>query len=251
MKSACWFLALSLCLLPLVAAASPQGDLDAAAKKGKMAYMLISEPGTAGEAQAKEMIEGAMKQVRGSIFVELNRADAANADIVARLRVGTAPLPLILLFTPNGAMTGTLASAATVETVVKLAPSPKKAEVLAALQSGKAIFITAARKGMDSRIKAQESCASACGRVGAGSFSILIDMDDPAETQFLADLKVSPVATEPVTLVMNVQGQVTGQFVGVAPVDGLVAAANKKSAGCGPGQCGPGSGKTCGPAASK
>lgn len=252
MKAACWLLVLSFCLLPLAAAASPQGDLDAAAKKGRSAYLLISEPGTAGVDQAKEMVQSAMKQVEGSVLVEMDRANAGNADLVARFRVAGAPLPLILLVAPNGVVAGGLmASQASVETLVKLAPSPKKTEVLTAVQSGKAVFITAARKGMGAQVKAQESCARACGQVGAASFAVLVDMDDPAEAQFLADLKVSPIATDPVTIVVNSLGQITGTFVGPAATSDLVAAANKKGGGCAPGACGPGSGKTCGPAAGK
>ena len=252
MKAACWFLALGFCLLPQVAAASPQGDLDAAARKGKSAFLLISEPGTAGVDQAKEMVQSAMKQVNGSVVVEMNRADAGNADLVARFRVAGAPLPLILLVAPNGAVAGGMvAGQASVEKLVKLAPSPKKTEVLQAVQSGKAVFITAARKGMGTQAKAQESCARACGQVGAASVAILVNMDDPAEAQFLADLKVSPLATEPVTVVVNGMGQITGTFVGAAVVGDLVAAANKKGGGCAPGACGPGSGKTCGPTGAK
>jgi hypothetical protein len=252
MKAACWFLALSLCLPPLAVAASPQGDLDAAARKGKLAFLLVSEPGTAGVAQTKEVIQSAMKQVSGSVLIEMNRADAGNADLVARFRVAGAPLPVILLIAPNGVIAGgMLASQVSVERLVKLAPSPKKTEVLSALQSGKAVFITAARQGMGAQMKAQESCARACGQVGAASVSILVNMDDPAEAQFLADLKVSPLATEPVTVVVNAMGQVTGTFAGAAAVGDLVAAANKKGGGCAPGACGPGSGKVCGPTGGK
>lgn len=252
MKAACWFLALSLCLLPLVAAASPQDDLDAAAKKGRSAFVLISEPGAAGVESAKEMTQTAMKQVNGSVFVEMNRADTANADLVARFRVAGAPLPLILVVAPNGVVAGGLMAAqASVERLVKLAPSPKKTEVLSALQAGKAVFITAARKGMAAQLMAQESCARACGQVGAASVAILVNMDDPAEAPFLVDLKVSSLATEPVTVVVNAMGQVTGTFVGTAAVGDLVVAANKKGGGCAPGACGPGSGKTCGPAGGK
>ena len=248
MKAACRLLTLCLCLLPLAASASPQGDLDAAARKGKLAFLLISEPGIAAVEAAKEMVQSAIKQVNGSVLVEMNRADAGNADLVARCRVAGAPLPLILLVAPNGAIAGGLvASQASVEKLVKLAPSPKKTEVLSAVQSGKAVLITAARKGMGNQVKAQESCARACGQLGAASVSILVNMEDPAEAQFLADLKVSPIATEPVTVVVNALGQITGTFVGAAAVGDLVAAANKKGGGCAPGACGPGSGKTCGP----
>jgi hypothetical protein len=104
---------------------------------------------------------------------------------------------------------------------------------------------------MGAQVKAQESCARACGQVGAASVAILVNMDDPAEAQFLADLKISPIATEPVTVVVNGMGQVTGTFVGPAAIGDLVAAAKKKGGGCAPGACGPGSGKTCGPTGAK
>lgn len=214
--------------------------------------MLISEPGTAGVDQAKEMVQAAVKQVSGSVLVEMNRADANNSDLVARFRVAGAPLPLVLVIAPNGVVAGGMVAAqASAEKLVKLVPSPKKVEVLQAVQSGKAVFITAARRGMGAQLKAQESCARACAQVGAASVSILVNMDDPAEAQFLADLKVSPIATEPVTVVVNPMGQVTGSFVGAVPVGDLVAAANKKAGGCAPGACGPGSGKTCGPTGGK
>ena len=248
MKAACRFLALCLSFLPLAAAASPKSDLDAATRKGKLAFVLISEPGTAGVDQAREMIRSAMKQVDGSVLVEWNRADTSDAGLAARFRVAGAPLPLILLIARNGATAGGLmASQASVEKLVKLVPSPKKTEVLAAVQAGKAVFITAARKGMGAQAEAQKSCARACGQIGAGSFAILVDIDDPAEAQFLAGLKVSPAAMEPVTVVLNRQFLAMGTFVGVAAVDDLVQAANKMAPSC----CAPGSGKTCGPAGAK
>ncbi len=43
-------------------------------------------------------------------------------------------------------------------------------------------------------------------------------MDDPAEAAFLTQMKVNLASTEPVTLVVNAQGQVTGTYTGAADV---------------------------------
>ena len=78
--------------------------------------------------------------------------------------------------------------------------------------------------------------------------AIDISMDDPAEADFLKQLKVNLQATEPVTVVLNAQGQLTGTFNGPVDVTNLVQAASKKvSSGC----CPPSSGKTCAPTPKK
>ncbi len=66
------------------------------------------------------------------------------------------------------------------------------------------------------------------------SAAVQIDMDDPAETAFLTQMKVNLDSAEPVTLVINAQGQVTGTYTGAADVANLVQAATKKAGGCCP-----------------
>ena len=53
-------------------------------------------------------------------------------------------------------------------------------------------------------------------------------------------------ATEPITLVINAQGQITGTYTGTADVASLAQAATKKAGGCCPSTVQGGS-KSCGP----
>jgi hypothetical protein len=176
-----------------------------------------------------------MKQVKKSTLIELDRSSPANADLAAKFRLAGAPVPLILVAARNGVLAGGVPAAqATPDQLVGLVPSPKKAEILQVLQSGKAVFITVSRKGMASQPGATSACAMACGQMQNQSGTVQIDMDDPAESTFLDQMKVNRSSTEPVTLVINAQGQVTGTYTGAADVANLVQAATKKVGGCCP-----------------
>lgn len=221
-------------LVPLVAASASK-DLDSAAKHEKIAFILVTDQGATGVDQAKETVKQAMKQVKKVELVELDRSDPANADLVAKYRLAGAPVPLILVAARNGVLAGGLpASQATAEKLVAMVPSPKKAEILKLLESGKAVLITASRKGMANQPGATSACAAACGQLQEKCALVEIDIDDPAEADFLTQMKISLVASEPVTLVINAQGQITGTYVGAVDVPALVQAATKRAGGCCP-----------------
>jgi short-subunit dehydrogenase len=98
---------------------------------------------------------------------------------------------------------------------------------------------------MSSRGEIQACCSQAKDKLAGKAECINIDLSDPKEAEFIKELKIDPNTSEPVTLVINPQGQVTGKYDGEVQVANLVAAATKvvKSGGC----CPSGSGKTCGP----
>lgn len=226
---------LLLCGLASMAGASVTQDLVKAAEKEKIAFVLVSEPAATNVAEARDMIRAAMKQVKESTMLELDRTDPANADLVAQFRLTGAPIPLILVFARNGTIAGgMIAASGTVERLVAMVPSPKKAEIMQNLQGGKAVFVCASRKGMANEADATTACATACGQLPGKCVTVRIDMDDPAETSFLNSLKVDPAATAPVILVVNAQGQITGTYSGAADVAALVQAATKKASGCCP-----------------
>jgi len=243
------FILLMLCTLGPIASASTQRDVESAAKLQKIAFILVYDQSATGMAQARDVIRQTMKQVSGSVLLELDRSAPANAEYVAKLRLAGAPVPLILVAARNGVLAGGLPAAqATPAILLGLVPTPKQAEILQALQSGKPVFITVSRKGMTKETKAVAACVAACSQMGNKSALVRIDMADPQEATFLSQLKVNSAATEPVTLVVNAQGQVTGSYTEVQEVAGLVQAATRVVSGCGPGACGPGAASSCAPA---
>jgi hypothetical protein len=233
-------------LLGSTAAAATQDELKDAAKKGQIVFVLVTQPGATGVDKAKKVIRDAMGHVENSVLIELNRADTGNAELVARYRVSGAPLPLILVVARNGALAGGgRAGKVTSEQLQKMVPTPKKAEILQALEEGKAVFAVFSRAEMGSSAKAVGACATACGQLKKGAVTIQIDMDDDKELPLLTQLKVDPASKEPVTLVFNKSGLLTGSYMGAVQVADLVQATTKKPSGC----CPPGinSSKSCAP----
>jgi hypothetical protein len=228
--------------------ASPEKDLASAVQRGQIAFILVMEPGAPGLDQAKALIREAMNRVENAALVELDRSSPANASLIAKYRLAGAPVPLILVAARNGALAGGIPAAeATPEKLLAVVPSPKKAEVIQLLQAGKAVFISVSRKTMPARAGATSACAAACAQMKDQGATVGIDLDDPREAEFLAQLRVDRAATEPVTLVVNPQGQIAGTYTGATDVASLVQAAARKAGGCAPGACGPGSASSCAP----
>jgi hypothetical protein len=235
--------------IPIVALASTEDQLQTAASSGKAAFVLVTGPGAIGVDEARQTIEGAMNKSPGSVMIESDRADASNATFVEKYGLAAAPIPLILVFASNGVIAGgNVAANLTVQQLVTLIPSPKKSEVLYAIQSGQAVYVAAARPGMTKQADVSKNCAMACAQMMGKSVTIDVNMDDPAETVFLSQLGVNMQSAEPVTVVVNAKGQVTATYTGVVEAGSLTASATKvASSGC----CPSGSGKSCPPPAKK
>lgn len=237
-----------LCV-PAIAFSTTTEQIQTAVSNGNVSFVLVTEPGAIGTDEAKQKIQEAMTKIPGSVMIEANRADAANTEFVQKYKLASVPVPLILVFAFNGTMAGgNIASKLTTQQLVAMVPSPKKAEVLKAIQSGQATYVTASRSGMASKSEVAKGCAAACSQMQGKCVAIEVDMDDPAEKSLLAQLKVNMQSTEPVTVVINAKGQVTGSYTGMVEVENLITSATKVVAsGC----CPPNSGKTCAPAPKK
>jgi hypothetical protein len=229
-----------------ISAITPADALQKAAANGAPALLLVTDSSALNVDQALSMVNETAKQIKGCVTVEMDRSDKANAELVTKYGLAGAPVPLILVFASNGAIAGGLPAAqATPEKLANLLPSPKEAEVFKELQSGNAVMIVASTKAMREQAKAMANCAGACSQLKGKATTVRIDLSDPAEQRFLQLLRVNTAAESPVTLVINPQGQITGNFMGPVEVAALVQAATRKvSGGC----CSGGSGASCGTA---
>jgi hypothetical protein len=232
-------------IVPMILWANPADDLKSAAEAGDVAFVLVTDPNAIDVDQARGIIGAAMGQVRKSVMVELDRSDPNNSDLVMKYRLAAAPVPLVLVFASNGVLAGgKVAAQITPDQLVSMVPTPKKTQVIQAIQSGKSVFLTATRKSMVSGSKVMGACAAACQQMKGGSVSIQVDMDDNNEVRFMNELKINRQSTKPVTVVINAKGQVTGTLEEALNAGNLVQAATQvASSGC----CPAGSGKTCGP----
>ena len=222
-------------------------DLAEITSSGNTAFVVVTDS-TAGQIeQAKALVRDARRQVPQSVMVILDRSAAENADFVAQYRLQTAPVPLILVAVKGGVIVASVAAEkASTDMLVKTIPSPKKLEVIKALQERKSIFILAHKEGMRSTDEISDRCTKACQQMGNKSVLVKVDMDDKAEAEFLSLLKINRAAAEPVTVVANAQGQITSTYNGLVNVEELMQATTRSAGGCCPRSV-TGGGKKCGP----
>lgn len=212
---------------------------------GKYAYVLFYETGNADcEIMTTNLDAFAQKTKKDIEIIKIDRKDPMNRDIVRSMRTQSASVPLTLLTAPSGLIVSALTKVATVEEIEQAFPSPKKEEALKYIQQKKGVILCFCDGDMPSCKEIRGCCSQAESKLAGKAEYISVDMNDPEEAGFIKDLKINPLAAEPITYVLNPQGQVTGKYEGGVQVDDLVAAATRVTrSGC----CPPGSGKTCGP----
>jgi len=229
-----------------VASKSPtsvQTELDKAKKAGKAVFVVVTEAGHANTSKATAIAKAANGICKNAVIVHMNREDAANAPLVSQWRLAGAPIPLILVLSSKGQLTGGyLLEEATSEKVAELVPSPKLNQVYESVGSGKPVFLVISKKTYTDRAKILERCKSATTQLQNKATVIEVDLADTKEAGFIKQLNVKSTNASTV-MVLNASGQTTGVFEGVVETTQLVLAANKVVRGCGsscvPGACGP------------
>lgn len=237
MKTRYFFLFLFLAAFCSQAFATVKSDLEAAYKNGNAVFLIVTDPNVTGTDKALEIANKAKAGVTNSTVLQMNRSDAANADLVTQFRLAGAPLPLILVIASNGIVSGGFTlNQVTPDLLVKAVPSPKKSEVLKTLSLGKSVFLVVTSKSMSAKNNVMNTCQQACIEMENNAKMVEVSLDDTREREFLSELRVQTDAKEPVTYVINSKGQITGSFDDNVNATTLVASAKKVAAtGCCPG----------------
>jgi hypothetical protein len=217
-------------------AKTTQEAIESANKSGLSVFLVVTESGNSGTQNAMNIANQAHEKYAKSDVVQMDRADAANKDLVTKYGVAGAPMPLILVIARNGIVTGGLTAAqASADQLVKLIPSPAKEDVLKSLSEGKSVFLVVSSKSMKEKDEVMNTCAQACIEMQNNAKLIGLDLEDQKEKDFIAELKIDPTIKSPQTFVINAKGQITGTFNNDVSSTELVANAKKLPAtsGCG------------------
>ncbi|MEX2428893.1 MAG: hypothetical protein WD577_11665 [Bacteroidales bacterium] len=222
--------------------ASPvKKELEKAQATKKAAFLVVTENGNTETEKAVSLAKEAKNIYKNAVVLEMNRDDAVNAELVDEWRLSGAPVPLILVFSPNGTLTGgRILNQATAENVAELVPSPMLEKVYAAIENNKNAIVVFSKKSFTDRSEVIKNTKEAVAKLNNDAVFIEVDLDDNRESGFMKQVRIDKaLATESITLVINKQGQVAGTSVGIPDSDKLVTAANTPvRSGCGPG-CGP------------
>ena len=124
-----------------------QTDLEKAKKEGKAVFVVVTGTGVTETDKATTVAKGANALYKNATVVQMDRDDASNSQLVAEWRLAGAPLPLVLVVSPKGQLSGGMILAqATAENIAALVPSPKLEEVYASIASNKPALVVFTKK---------------------------------------------------------------------------------------------------------
>lgn len=201
-------------------------------------------------AKVRSLVESARKQIsRKSVCIEINVADLTEQDIVSKYGMNRAPMPLVLVLAPNGAIMGGFPAARlTSETVLVNAVGCKASEqTLKALQQKNMVLLCVQGKSTADNAAAMRGVEEFAKdeKYGPATAVVTADPADPAVAKFISQIGLDPTAAIATTALLAPPGSVAGAFQGALTKDKLVTAVQAAAApkGC----CPPGSGQSCGP----
>jgi hypothetical protein len=195
---------------------------------------------------ARKTVESAMAKMPDTAqWVAVDRGAPAEKGLVDIYRLGAAPMPLVLVVAPNGAITGGIVGPQVNEEALQNAlASPCMQKCLKALQEGKLVFLCAQNKTTTANEAAMKGVNDFKADVRFAKFTEIVQVDpaDAAEGKFLAQLKIEPKADEAVTAFLAPPGAIVATYTGATDKNTLVTAiTTAASGGCGPSGCGPAS----------
>lgn len=217
-----------------------QTDLEKAKKDGKAVFVVVTGTGVTDTDKATTVAKGANAIYKNAAVLQLDRDDAANSQLVAEWRLSGAPLPLILVISSKGLLSGGLIlSQATAESLAALIPTQRLEDVYAAIKSNKSALVVFSNKTLSDRTDVLKECKNAVIILKNNAVIIEVDMNDPNEANFVNQLQIDKESKVSTTLVINTKGQVAGTSTSVPDATKLASAATAPvQSGCGPG-CGP------------
>lgn len=232
--------------------AAPGAGLDAlkeAASTNKYLFAFFWKTDDESTKAKRKVFDAVAAQVtERADAVVVNVSAKAEEGIVEKFGLDRAPMPLVLVIAPNGAVTGGFPGDFSEQDLQDAFASPCLEKVVKALQDRKLTFLcvqNAKTAGNDDSLQGvRDFCADE--RFQSATEIVMLDPAAKAEAKFLSDLKISPDTASAVTVFLAPPGSPIAMFEGATTKEALIETLQRAGSACGPGgSCGPGG---CGPA---
>lgn len=222
-------LGLALLAAPADGSAAALEDITAANKAGKTVFLVVTDAAGKNLDAARHVANQASQKTPDSVVLELNRSDPAQAPAVQGYRVAGAPVPLVMVIAPNGVAAGaSLVKKGALERLLKLVPTPAKAEYLKVLSQKQTAIIIFSHAKMPKQSPLFREVSTVVTQANGKVNTVLVDTTARAEQKFLAEWKIDPKATEPTVVVMSPKGQTLGRLTGAPSAKVLLETTTKK-----------------------
>ncbi len=209
--------------------ASPARDvqqvLTSAAADGRFTFILFyRDNGPATQAMLATLQQALTDRDDEATLTYVDVNKRGQKPVIDRFGVGRAPMPLTVAVAPNGAVTGVFARSLTEARVADAFATPNMARCMKSMQEGRLVFVCI---GLDdgadvpAGVRDFRTDPEFDGRSDVVAFSAY----DPAEKDFLDQLKVDPAALRsPVTAFLAPPAVLVGKFGPAATKNEMAAA---------------------------
>ena len=219
-----------------------------AAAVGKHLFIFFYEKDDAATRSARKTFKSALGKIGDTaIWMAIDRNNSAEKEIVREYGIGRAPMPLVLVLAPNGAITGGFPAKNLSEDKLRDSIASRGFQAcLKALQERKLVFVCAQNSSTKSNDAAMQGVNDFKSDLRFANFTEIVKVDpsDAAEAKFLAQLKIDPKTQEASTAFLAPPGVVLNTTSGSTSKDTLIGLLMAASSGCGAGGCAP---SGCGP----
>ena len=221
--------------------------IDRAAKAKKHLFVFFYKAEDKQTRAMRKVFDSAVQRMADkAMAVTVRLDDPREKKIVEKFRADRAPMPLVLVLAPNGAIAGGFPREFTERQLVEAFASPCLQKCLKALQQRKLVLLCIHGKASKGNAEAMQGVRDfkADQRFAKATEIVMVNPAESTEARFLKTLRVDPETDQAVTVLLAPPGSVVGTFKGAVDKPALVAALEKALSACGAGGCGP---KGCGP----
>jgi hypothetical protein len=169
-----------------------QQTLARASGEHKYTFILFHKGNNAATQAMHQTLERGLAD-RGdeATIAHADATSPTNQALVKQFGVGRAPMPLTVVVAPNGAVTGIFAAKITPQQVVKAFVTPTMAQCMKSMQQGRLVLVCVSAKSgspVPQAVREFQSDAHFKER----TVVLSLESNDPAEAEFLEQLKIDP-----------------------------------------------------------
>jgi hypothetical protein len=233
----------------VAAAPDPSADLalvaiERAAKADKYIFLFCYRAADEETRTARKTFDAATEEFADrAATAQVNVADPLEQDFVGKYNLSRAPMPLVLVLAPNGAVTRAFPVHFTEAQLEGAFVSPGMQKCLKALQERKLVFLCVQNATTRHNPEAMQGVNAFASDAQYAKTTEIISVDptDSSEAGLLRRFSVDPKTDEAITVFLAPPGSKIATYTGQTDKDVLIAAAKTAARGCDPksGCCAP------------
>lgn len=218
--------------------------IEAARVGGKYLFLFFYDKKDDLYGKMEETVSNFTKNTEQKVFIyEASAKDPKNADIVYKYKIDRAPMPLLMVIGPNGAVLGGFSKSVTADKLAKSLVPPLTMDVLKVVQQQKMAVVLLQNGKTKLNVESSKTATDlAYDKRLLGSVEIVkADPADPRNRDFLVNANIVGAIANATIVLIAPPGIVAGVFQGDATKESIISSISPSGGGCGSGGggCGP------------